>query len=293
MRRRDEVLVGVLMTAAVAVAIVGTLWLVRGGLSSGYPLYTRTPWGQGLKTGQPVLLAGVTIGIVNDVYFERQGSVVIEMRINDKYEVPANSQATIKPNGIFGDMLIALTPTGITADNYEPGDTLPMGKASPTMDQLITRLDTIGQQVNDVTQAIDLQLVRGGGIQDFRKTMATTSRIALQLDAVVAEQSRQLSLTMASLRRSAAALDSAKLDSIVTNMQTTSANLSELTTSMKTTTTQLNEVLAKLNRGEGTAGKMLTDTLLYSDLRRLVTRMDSLTADFKKNPRKYINLEIF
>ena len=293
MRRRDEVLVGVLMTTAIAVAIVGTLWLVRGGLSSGYPLYTRTPWGQGLKTGQPVLLAGVTVGIVNDVIFERQGSVVVEMRINDKYQIPATSQATIKPNGIFGDMLIALTPTGITKEDYQPGDTVPAGQASPTMDQIISRLDTIGKQVNDVTQAIDLQLVRGGGIQDFRKTLQTTSKIAVQLDAIMAEQSRQLSLTMASLRRSAAALDSAKLDSIVTNMQTTSANLTALTTDMKTTTTQLNEVLVKLNKGEGTAGKLLTDTLLYSNMKNLVARMDSLTADFKKNPRKYINLEIF
>ena len=293
MRRRDEVLVGVLMTAAIAIGIVGTLWLVRGGLSSGYPLYTRHSWGQGLKTGQPVLLAGVTVGIVNDVIFERQGSVVVEMRINDKYQIPATSNATIKPNGIFGDMLIALTPTGITKDDYQPGDTVPAGKGTPTMDQIITRLDTIGQQVNDVTQAIDLELVRGGGIADFRKTLATTSRIAVQLDAIMAEQSRQLSLTMASLRRSAAALDSAKLDSIVTNMQTTSANLTELTTDMKTTTTQLNEVLAKLNKGEGTAGKLLTDTLLYSNMRNLVARMDSLTADFKKNPRRYINLEIF
>jgi phospholipid/cholesterol/gamma-HCH transport system substrate-binding protein len=293
MRRRDEVLVGVLMTAAVAVGIVGTLWLVRGGLSSGYPLYTRHSWGQGLKTGQPVLLAGVTVGIVNDVIFERQGSVVVEMRINDKYQIPATSQATIKPNGIFGDMLIALTPTGITKDDYQAGDTVPAGKASPTMDQLITRLDTIGQQVNDVTQAFDMQLVRGGGIEDFRKTLANSNRFMVQLNSIAAEQSRQMTLTMQSLRRSAAALDSAKLDSIVTNMQTTSANLTALTTDMRTTTTQLNEVLAKLNSGEGTAGKLLTDTLLYSNMKNLVARMDSLTADIKKNPRKYINLEIF
>ncbi|CAA9302477.1 MAG: hypothetical protein AVDCRST_MAG40-450, partial [uncultured Gemmatimonadaceae bacterium] len=35
------------------------------------------------------------------------------------------------------------------------------------------------------------------------------------------------------------------------------------------------------------------DTLLYRDVRSLVTRIDSLTADFQKRPRKYINLEIF
>jgi phospholipid/cholesterol/gamma-HCH transport system substrate-binding protein len=51
--------------------------------------------------------------------------------------------------------------------------------------------------------------------------------------------------------------------------------------------------MAKLDRGEGSAGKLLTDTLLYRDVRRLVGTVDSLMTDFKKNPRKYINLSIF
>ena len=58
MKRRDEVLVGIFLTVAIAIALLGTLWLVRGGLSSGYPLYTKFAWGQNLKPGQPVLLAG-------------------------------------------------------------------------------------------------------------------------------------------------------------------------------------------------------------------------------------------
>ena len=58
MKRRDEVLVGVLLVAATIVGVLGTLWLVRGGLSSGYPLYTVVSWGAGLTQGQPVLLAG-------------------------------------------------------------------------------------------------------------------------------------------------------------------------------------------------------------------------------------------
>ena len=48
-----------------------------------------------------------------------------------------------------------------------------------------------------------------------------------------------------------------------------------------------------LERGEGTAGKLLRDTLLYNDLRNVVTHVDSVLADLKANPRKYINLSIF
>jgi phospholipid/cholesterol/gamma-HCH transport system substrate-binding protein len=38
-KRRDEVLVGLVISVAVIVTVLGSLWLARGGLSKGYPLY--------------------------------------------------------------------------------------------------------------------------------------------------------------------------------------------------------------------------------------------------------------
>ena len=63
MKTRDEVLVGLLVTVAIVVTVLGSLWLARGGLSKGYPLYAKFPWGAGLKQGQPVLLVGVNVGL--------------------------------------------------------------------------------------------------------------------------------------------------------------------------------------------------------------------------------------
>ena len=91
MKRRDEVLVGILMTVALVLVILGTLWLARGGLQSGYPLYARFPWGAGLKQGQPVLLAGVSVGYVDDVQLRRDDWLDVTMRVNDDYDVPLGS----------------------------------------------------------------------------------------------------------------------------------------------------------------------------------------------------------
>jgi len=61
MKKRDDVLVGLVMAVAIIIAIVGSLWLAHGGLSKGYALYAKFPWSSGLKQGQPVLLAGVNV----------------------------------------------------------------------------------------------------------------------------------------------------------------------------------------------------------------------------------------
>ena len=52
-------------------------------------------------------------------------------------------------------------------------------------------------------------------------------------------------------------------------------------------------LLALAQNGNGTVGKLLTDSLLYRDIRHTVASMDSLLADIKANPKKYINLRIF
>jgi len=83
MKRRDEVLVGVFLSFAVAILLLGTLWLVRGGLSSGYPLYSKFQWGQNLKPGQPLLLAGVNVGAVADVQLRDDGYLDVFLRVNN------------------------------------------------------------------------------------------------------------------------------------------------------------------------------------------------------------------
>lgn len=300
MRRRDEVLVGLLIIFSAVVGVLGTIWLVRGGLGSGYPLYARFPWGAGLKVGQPVQLAGVTVGLVADVKLDPTGTLVVRMDIEDEYGVPQGSTATVIPVGIFGDAAVALTPTAATTSYIARGDTVPVGASAPTTAELLARADTIERNVGAVTGELERQLVDSGGIRDIRETLAATNALMAQTNALIrqlsgiaAMQSEQLSATLATARRSVSAIDSGTVDSTMRNLQVASANMATLTADLQQTTTQLNTVLAQLQNGDGTAGRLLADPALYDNLARLTARLDSVTADFQRNPRRYINLSIF
>lgn len=292
-RRTDEALVGLLLVIALAVGIVGTIWLVRGGFQEGYPLYARFPWGAGLSTGQPVLLAGIDVGYVAEAKLEPDGTIVVEMRIGDDYGIPVNSTASVVPVGIFGDQAIALTPERAVTQYIPAGDTIPVGVGTPGVDEILARVDSIGASVADVANKFNVELVQDGGIEDLRSTLAATNRLVQQLSEIAVQQSRELSATNASLRRSLSALDSTQLDSVVQNLQRTTANTAVLTGELQTTAQRLNAVLAAADSGDGTLGRLLHDPGLYTDLRALVSRLDSLTADVQANPRRYLNLSIF
>ena len=300
MKRRDEVLVGVFLMAAVSIGLLGTLWLVRGGLSSGYPLYAKFAWGQNLKPGQPVLLAGVNVGGVRDVKLRDDGYLDVILRINDDVKVPKNSAASVKPIGIFGDAAVALTPKGPSKISYAPNDTVPVGASDTDIQAIMNRVDSIGITVQAMTRALNTDLIASGGIKDIRKSLAnaaelsaTATRLSVQLTAIAAEQNRNLTATMASFRRAASAVDSASIDSTLKNFRASSASLTRIATNLDSTTKRVNGLVGGIERGEGTVGKFMKDTLLYRDLRGLVTQADSVLADLKANPKKYINLRIF
>ncbi|HEY5218170.1 MAG TPA: MlaD family protein [Gemmatimonadaceae bacterium] len=295
MKRRDEVSVGILITAAVIVLLVGVLWLARGGLSSGYPLYTKFAWGQNLKQGQPVLLAGVNIGYVSDVQLQPDGYLTVVMRVNNGYHVPRSVKATVRAVGFFGDVAVALTPQ-LGADlhtAFAPGDTVPAGPPEPGVEEIMAHADSIGRSLNQITRAMQVEVVDAGGLRDLRQAIASTATLAGQLQKIAAEQNEHLTQTLASYQRVADAVNPALIDSIVRDFRASSATVSDAATKLNAGATSLNDILAKLNSGKGTAGMLLSDTLLYRNLRNTAATLDSLLADIKKNPGRYISVHIF
>lgn len=293
MKKRDEVLVGLVITVAVIVVVLGSLWLARGGLSKGYPLYVKFPWGAGLKQGQPVLLVGVNVGYVDEVELHQDGILVTTLRIVKSYQVPVTSKAAVVPNGIFGDQAIAITPSRPDPRSFKPGDTIPIGPSTPGISDLTTKADSVMRSVNAITMALQTEMVASGGIHDLRNTIAATNRLVNDFATIAAEQSRQLSATMTSLRRATGAIDPAKVDSTVNNLRTSSANLAEISGQLKETSGKLDLLLAKVDSGPGSVAKLINDPGAYNDVRAVLQRMDSLLADIKKNPKRYINVKIF
>lgn len=284
---RDDILVGVVIVVALALAAVGSLWLARGGLSKGYPLYARFAWGAGLKTGAPVWVSGAAMGYVSNVEFRPDGTLLTELRIQSPQPIPRGSQAQVVPNGIFGDVAVNFTPLRSGAA-YRAGDTVVAAPPAPGMAQLTGKADSIATSVNAITLALQKEMVAGGGLADLRGTLASTNRLVKELTGIAAEQSRQLTLTMTSLRRATSAVDSAKIDSTLTNLRATSANVTRLTGTLDSTTVALNGIVGKIDHGDGTAAKVVNDPTLYYDVHRILMRVDSVVADLKANPKRYV-----
>ncbi len=292
-KRRDEVLVGLLLLVSLTLGLGGTIWIARGGLSSGYPMYARFNWGAGLKQGQPVLLAGVQVGYVDGVELIPDGTIGVRLRVQKEFRIPTGSTASVQANGIFGDQLIAVTPVLAATTFMAEGDTIPVGKGSPGVPELLTKGDSIARNVQALTLETRTQFVDSGGIREVRKTIADLTSLVAQLSTVASEQSKQLTLTQEQLRSTLASVDSTRVDATLKSVQATAVNVEQLTRELQTTNAQVRSLVDKASSGPGTVGKLMNDPSVYARVDTLLLRVDSLVADLKKNPKKYINLRVF
>jgi len=286
MKGRNEVLVGSLLIVALIIGIAGTIWLVRGGLSRGYPLYSVFRWGQNLKVGQPVVLSGVPIGYVSKVDLKDDGRLIVSMAIQKGRKVPANGHAVVQSVGIFGDAQVAIQATP-APQSFASGDTVPPGVPSAGIEQLTAKADSVATVAVNVSRRLQSEFVDSGGMRDMRQAINRTNALVGQLASIAAAQNRQVSALERRVQGMLDSIDTRKLDSTLSNARTASANAAAISDSLRATTAQINALLARVNSNQGTVGKLLSDSLLYADIRRLVTRVDSLTLDFKNNPGKY------
>jgi phospholipid/cholesterol/gamma-HCH transport system substrate-binding protein len=95
------------------------LSLTLGGLQLGqdarYALRARFAQIGELKLGDPVKLAGVTVGEVRKISLE-DFAAVVELRLNAGLKLPTDTIASIKTAGLLGDAYVSLSPGAALSD---------------------------------------------------------------------------------------------------------------------------------------------------------------------------------
>ena len=70
-------------------------------------------------------------------------------------------------------------------------------------------------------------------------------------------------------------------------------NLNNSINKLSETANKLNSVIAGIEKGEGTLGKLTKDEELYNNLSKTSNSLNELIVDLKENPKRYINISIF
>lgn len=299
LRYSREVTVGVIVTLAIVVFILGTMWLSGRSVRSSNVVRIQFANVSGLKRASPVRVSGVNVGKVERIEFIDVGKVLVLASLPPKIRPRVDAEAKIVSVTLVGDYAVDLDP-GRAREFLPPGKvilgTQDLGLTGRAL-ELSDRADSIliGAQAIMNKQTAD----------QLRSTLTAlegTLKAAERTMKLYADSSHgptaELTKTMASFRQLSTRLDSTlanpALGRTLNRTDTLTANLMVMTAQLTTTGERLDTLLAAINRGQGTIGKFATDSGFYYDMRDLSRSMKELLDELKKHPGKVpITIKLF
>ncbi len=290
-KRGREAWVGLFVVAAILATLTALFTLTDASLFRGrYETLVRVDQASGIRRGDPVQLRGVNIGRVKNFTIEDDG-VLIRLEIEGEYPIPEDSRVQLVSGSLLGGMSAHVIPGN--AEERAGRDDVLVGTVAGGM------MDTAADLGGDAQLVLRrMQALLDPGTVDAVGAGAVELRDLLtELSALAGEERESLRALTASLRRSAEGIEGAttgpELERVIAQLDAMSADAAETAAASSRAARSLETVLGRLERGEGTLGRLSTDPALYDDLQSAAAGINALVEDIRANPKRYINLRVF
>ncbi len=301
MKLTKEVKTGILAIGAILLLIFGYSFLKGTNLlDKNREFYVKYDNVEGLAQAAPVTINGLTVGKVQNISFANsKGGLVVKFTVESDFDFSKNSIVRIYSSGLLGGKNLGIFPKYDVNNIAKSGDTL--------------RGDIEDGMLTAVTKAL------GPLERKVNNTLATVDTLLLSINAIVDERTRKnlkeaienLNNTLNSFSGVSENLNyilsnnTGKLDNTFTNLDKTASNLSQLTDSLAQLETgklvsdlqnvvdKMDKIVAGVDNGDGSIGKLLKDDKLYENLEGASRQLEQLLQDVKLNPKRYVHISVF
>jgi phospholipid/cholesterol/gamma-HCH transport system substrate-binding protein len=254
---------------------------------------------EGLIPGAKVTINGYSVGKVTEINFDKTyDEIKVSFTVREDLTFSSQSIAQIYEPGLIGGKAIALLPK-YDGDPIKNGVILP-SDIKPGLTELVNQqIAPLQDKIEGLLSSADSLFAGVSNILNYESQ--NNLKLALNGMTESVENINSLSRSMSILINS----NERSLSSTFGNIEITSRNLVKLTDSlsklelgttfknMESASNNLRNILSTLERGDGTAGKLINDDQLYTELLKSSEALESLLTDLKEHPKKYVHFSIF
>lgn len=303
MKIKREVKVGLYMLVTLLALYWGFNFLRgRDVFNRSQTYYTSYDSVNGLLKSAAVVVKGVRVGVVSAITYDpsRSDKVVLTLNVDSRYRIPANSQARIFSASLMEGKAIEIVPGNSehylanrdTIHSFSDPGLLEM--AGSEIEQLTTKVSQVADNVSKLLVGIDSLLVDNRANIDAM--VANVASVTGSLDYAITGERENLRHIISNIEEFSATLarNSGNVDSVMTNLGKFSASLNEVDMArLDSSLAELNAMLANMNAGKGTLGKLVADDSLYNALTRAGVDLSILLEDLKAHPKRYVSVSVF
>lgn len=296
MKISREVKTGVLVVAGIVLFVFGYNYLKGQNLLEAEDLYYTDFDYNALTKSSVVTVKGNAVGKVQDISYDFEtGKTHVAFTVNPNLKFSKNSTIRMYETGLMGGNGLAILVSEV-GDQAKPGDKLKSEVEMGLVTSLSKNFSGLSMDLNSTLKSADSLIVSLNKVvndqseQGLRHTVAQLNETlkafeatSLHINGYLADNKKTIEATLGNFKSSSEDLSVMLSDLKEADMGATIASLNK-------TLESLQGVLASVEQGEGSLGKLLKDEGLYNNIEGATKEMEELLRDIKLHPKRYFRI---
>jgi phospholipid/cholesterol/gamma-HCH transport system substrate-binding protein len=265
----------------VALAVIATVLILEtvGGVERfrrGFRVNGLFKNVQELKIGDRVKMAGVEIGRVQSLTITNDKvRVTMKVQAARRNDVKTDSLATVKFAGLLGQNYVAID-FGSQGAPPASEDAYLNTEEQPDMSAIMQKIDNVASGVENLTKSFTGEKIDNllGPFTDFMKANKDPLTATIANMQAVSSQIAQGKGTVGKLIYDDSLYNSTLAS--ITNLEDTATAIKQTISDARLAITDARTILAQVNSGQGTVGKLLKDETLYNETTASMTTLKEI-----------------
>ena len=273
-----EFKVGLFVAVCIAIVILMSLKVnvdpSVAGKTKNYSL--MLPDANGLVKNSNVKMAGIPIGIISDISLS-DGKAKIIMTLQSNIRLTKSASAEIRPNGVLGDKYIEMYPGDANDEVLGDGGLISKYQNNSSMDSMVNKVGKIADDVASMTQALK-KATTGEGDDDspLGRILHNMEDVTADLREVSDNKKDKLAETIDNLHGLTQTLNEFMSDGGEDGFEQNWKKMVNSLARVESILRNMDEVAGKINKGEGSIGKLVNDETTVEELNHAVHGVNNM-----------------
>lgn len=235
-------------------------------------VYTRFARVEGLKSGAPVMLSGLSIGTVKNIVLSEDsaGGVIVTMSIDKKLInfVRLNSEATIETEGLVGKKIISISPGTVDYEIVSEGGFI-NSKEPLNFTEVVEETTEILKYVKSITK-------------DFADVVSKVNAGKGTIGKLInSDQLYRASVDITKSADTSLQIMTKKLEELTNYIVDVGGGASRIFNNIDTVVYNIRGLIEDVERGKGVLGALIADRSAYDSIKTVINNLVVTTESFK------------
>lgn len=273
--------------------------------AGGYTVHAYLSDATGLATYSRVMVAGIPIGNVEAIKLEK-GKARVDIRVKPEIQLFQDASLAKRSSSLLGEFIIVVGPGSEDRTPLRNGDEITTVTEPISTDALIKDLSEIAARVKTVVDSLAKTVGSDQGRDDIAATLKNLSEVTDQLNKTIRENRESIrrivlnveNISGKSQPQIAEILDNVKVvtrevRTLVTDqhgdqpgaagsLRQTVERVNRATIDLQSALQHVDSVAARIDRGEGTVGRLTKDETLINEVENVVEGVGDLVGGISR-----------